>query len=362
MGLILVLLPLELFAQTRSDLSSHSFDSRGSPELTLCSQNLELFSGPPLRKKMKDGTLAPPDEVYLNKEAALLARFVEAKCDVIAVQELLGREPLQAHKALDALANALLRRTGRTFATEVGETNDNTLRVGFLVAKDRAEILNSITYRKVLLPPIDDSQKPRQFTRAPLELQLSVKGQDGAPSKTIGVVNIHFKSKSSSQADPVGVQWETARMEMAEGLRRIIGERYKKTIPTGEIPLIIMGDRNSGPERASAKILEGVLLLQDFKGEAKCRLSKGGSPLCQKDSLKPQLFFSVLTSDPQTSLTKGTYTYNKVYSWIDDILMPASTLGLARVQSETEGDYDVGVISNYAEASDHALIFTRLNW
>lgn len=354
--LFLLLVPHYAAAQSRSDLESHAIDPRGEPELTICSQNLKLYSGPP--EKLKGAA----DEAYRNKEAALLGRFVEAKCDVIAVQEIQVREPGKAEGALKALATALLRRTGRSFDTRVGDTNDNTLRVGFLVAKDRAEIVNTITYRKVLLPPIDDNQKPRQFSRAPLELQLQVKGKGAAPSKTIGLINMHFKSKSGSQADPAGAQWETARMEMAEGLRRIVEDRYKDSISTGDIPVIVLGDRNAEAERASAKILEGALLLQDFKGKALCRLSKGGSPLCQAGAQKPQLLFSVLNSDPQMKQVPGTYIYKKVYSWLDDILMPASSLGLARVQSDVEGDYDVGVISQFKNASDHALVYVRLNW
>lgn len=342
-------------AQTRSDVDVSGFgggsgDPRGEPELTVCSQNLKNYAG--------EGF----SEDYSPKELALASRFIKARCDVIALQEVVGLKQSDAEKVVKRLATVLRHRSGRVFEGKVGEIVDGSARVGFLVAKDRAEITNSITYRKIFLPKIDDNQKPRQFSRAPLELQLLVKGKGEAPPKTVGVVTFHFKSKSGAQGDPAGLEWETARMEMAEGLRKIVADRYQQSFADGSIPLVVMGDRNSNFDTASARILDGTLSLLDFKGQAKCRLSKRGAPLCQAGVQKAGELFSVLTTDPQSKQLPGTFVYKKVYSWLDDILMSQSSLAFARAASQVEGDYDSGVISDYKEASDHALVWARLNW
>ena len=126
--------------------------------------------------------------------------------------------------------------------------------------------------------------------------------------------------------------------------------------------LLVLGDRNSNFDSASAKILDGILSLKQFQGSAPCRLSKRGAPLCKAGAAQPQKLFSVLTSDPRTKERQGTYHYKGIYSWIDDILMPASALPFAWEGPTSTGKYDSGVLYEPSAASDHALIWVRLNW
>lgn len=344
-------------AQTRSMLDS----VRTEPQLTACSQNLKNYSIPLKAKPKNPGTEGAGIEPT-DKESALLSRFISTRCDVVGVQEVNGANDEEAKDALTRLASLWRKRTGRSFEVQVGSANQGTQRNGVIVAKDRAEITNTTSYREVLLPKIDDNQKNAQFPRSPFEVQLQVKAKGDGAGKTISVIVVHFKSKSASLGDPVGVEWETKRMEMAEAIRRIIDNRYEKTLKTGDVPFIVLGDRNSNFDSASAQILEGALTLQDFKDKARCRLSKRGVPLCQANSTRPPTLFSVLTTDPQTKKQPGTFIYKKTYSWIDEILMPETVLGLARTDSATEGDYDSGVVWEYPDASDHALVYVRLYW
>ncbi len=345
-----------LAAQTRTNLENETLDTR-SNTLVICSQNLKNYLGETPRKPQDPpGPVGPSD-----KELALIERFDQAACDVIGVQELGGMSDDIAQRNLQRLATLLHARNQRQFSMKIGDVNENAQRNAFLVADDKAQIVHVVTYRKLFLPKIDPTQKPRLFTRSPLEIQISVHGKEGRVDKNISLINFHFKSKSGSKDDPAALQWETYRMEMAEGIRRVAEDRFKSQIQAGE-PVILLGDRNAHNDTATARILEGSLTLDDFKAKSRCRLSKRGTPLCQTDARRPISFMSLLTYDPETAKLPGTFVYNKVYSFLDDILINVGAINFCREDPNKEGNYMSGIISAHADASDHALIWSKLAW
>lgn len=346
-------------AQSRTNVLEAPTDPRGPTELTVCSQNLEMYGTLGLMKDNKPGYTTTDLE---EKEAALADRFRVPNCDVIAVQEILGKTEIEAKQGIDQLAAALRVRMNRYYDTAIGETTDSKMRVGFLVAKDKAEILATLSYARVELPLMTPKDKPKLFSRGPLEIQISVRGQGEAPSKVVNLINLHFKSKHGGQDDPAALEWETSRMQMAEALRRIIEDRFSQAFANTKTPLIVMGDRNANFDVASAKILEGSLLLKNFQGDGPCRLSKRGVPLCKPGTASPQRLFSVLLGDPETKALHGTFKYQGVYSWLDDILMPAETLPYAWERFDSTGNYSSGVISQPEGASDHYMVWAKLNW
>lgn len=343
-------------AQTRTNLENQTLDSRRN-SLIICSQNLKNYLGESPRKPQDPpGPVGPSD-----KEQALINRFDRAACDVIGVQELGGMSDDIAQRNLQRLATLLYARTQRRFSMKIGDVNENAQRNAFLVADDKAHIVHVVTYRKLFLPKIDPTQKPRLFTRSPLEIQITVDGKDGRMDKNISLLNFHFKSKSGSKDDPAALQWETYRMEMSEGIRRVAEDRFKAQIQAGE-PVILLGDRNAHNDTATAKILEGSLTLDDFKAKSRCRLSKRGTPLCQGDTRRPISFMSLLTYDPETSKLPGTFVYNKVFSFLDDILINVSAINFTREDPDAEGNYMSGIINTDVDASDHALVWSKLAW
>lgn len=334
-------------------------DPRSSVELTVCSQNLENFGS------LKDSlvrNLELTPAAYEEKFSALIKRFVAASCDVIAVQEVLGKKEEEAQEALNSLSARLSRAAGRPFEAKVSREGDGSIRNGFIVANDRASVVNFITYAKVEMPKLLETQKAKIFERAPIEIQLEVKGQKEAESKVVTLLNIHLKSRSGAADDPTGLQFETVRMEMAESIRRLIDIRHAEAFKSSKNIFILLGDRNTGADMAAAKILEGSLALADFKTDGPCRLSKRGLPICKTEARRAQKFFSPLTLDPETKGVAGTYIYQDEASWIDDILLPANALRHALKSVFVEDDYDSGTVSKPKVASDHSLVFVRLNW
>lgn len=334
-------------------------DPRGQEELIICSQNLEIYG---TFKQIRSRSPGKTLEDVRRKTSELVSRMTKAKCDVIAVQEVLGDKKEESELAMQQLVQELRLQTNRIFDFILGDTAEGPLRVGFLVAKDRCSIESSLSYTKVELPTLSPQQKPRVFPRPPLEIQIQVKPRGESVARNVVLVNMHLKSKAGGKDDPTGLGWETARMEMAEGLRRIIELRMKQSLASAETPIVILGDRNADFDSASARILEGSLSLKEFQGEAPCRLSKNGVPLCQPGFQKPQKFFSVLSLDPEVRGIGGTFVFKGDKSWLDEILLPQSSLPHAWSQFDREGNYNSGIIFLPEDASDHALVWVGLNW
>lgn len=345
-------------AQTIAPFYPGELDPRGEPELVVCTQNMNNFGLLPdvQQRNPRIGT-----EELTEKIRSLASRIRAAKCDVIAMQELLGSEE-RAAEGLKALTAELRQNSGRIFTAEVAPSNDKFSRNGFLIADDRAQVLSKLSFRKVELPKLTEKQKPRLFIRGPFEIQLAVKPRGDSQPKSVSLVTFHFKSKRGAAGDPAALAYETYRMEMAEGLRRIVANRHPDAFTGGERILVVLGDRNSHFDAASARILEGQLSLKHFQEGGPCRLNKRGVPLCQPGVGTSAKLFSVLTSDPQTKTLPGTFRMNSEYSWLDEILLPQESLRFAWTRPSSEGDFASGTVSSYPEASDHSMAFVALNW
>jgi len=344
-----------LEAQSRTILPPSDDDARGAEDLVVCSQNLQMFGTlQSVKREMKGMTQAR----YEKKVKGLIDRFTREECDIIGVQELLGKPGKGLEDGLKILIDRLAKE-GRSYGYIYGEGEDRFIRVGYLYAKDKVTPVRINSYRKVELPRLLVNDRPQFYLRAPLEVEFAVRGEK---SKKVIVVNIHFKSQAGGKGDPSQLDWETVRMEMAEGLRRILAQRYKDDLMTGKRPIIIIGDRNSHLDSASAMILEGRLRLSDFSEKGSCRISSKGVPLCRGGTGRGQVFSSVLTTDPQTGKLEGSHFFKGQGSWLDDILLSTTSLKFARINPQREGDYDSGLIADPKEASDHAMAYVKLNW
>lgn len=334
-------------------------DPRGEPDLVVCSQNLKML-GVFDSSKLKTAPTAYAE--HEDRVLGLARRMADKHCDVIAVQEVMGKNEDAATAALKQLSTQLQEITNRVYTLRVAPIAEGGMTVGFLIADDRATILSTLSYAKVELPRLVQKEKPRVFPRTPLEVQLQVKSRDSEISKIVSVVNMHFKSKRGGAADPTGLEWETYRMQMSEALRRIVERRHKQAFASGESILLVVGDRNSNFDTASARVLEGILALSKFKSDGGCRLSKRGVPLCQAEASLPQRLFSVLTSNRSVASLPGTFLYKEEYSWLDDILMPAESLRYCWKTATSEGSYNSGVVYSPKNASDHAMVWAALNF
>lgn len=123
----------------------------------LCTQNLKMY-GKYADVRTKLGNISPAG--FREKENAIARRVIAAGCDVIAVQEVISRSDDKAEEVVKGLATMLKAATGRTFDARAGFSNDEGMRNGFLVARDRAVIENIVSYHQVELPKLSAEQKP----------------------------------------------------------------------------------------------------------------------------------------------------------------------------------------------------------
>lgn len=347
-------------SRSASPVNSIGGSHGGVADLVICSQNLKLFG---TFEEMSRSNRGLTRQSYDQKVADLVSRFMSGACDVVAVQEVIGKTLVDSERALGFLASRWRQRSRRGFHVTTAPPSEGGMTNGFIVALDRATVVQTYPYERMQLPKISPRQKPRLFSRPPFEIQIRTHSPDAQATKLVSVVNFHLKSKRGAQDDPTGLEWETYRMEMSEALRTTLEQRHHDAFVSGERILVALGDRNSNFDGASARILEGALALSSFAEKGRCRLSKRGAPLCTTGSELPKRLFSVVTSHAVRARYPGTYLYKGEYSWLDDILMPAESLPYARHPAALqEGIYDAGVVSNPAQASDHSMVYVKLNW
>ena len=121
-------------------------DPRGETDLTVCSQNLKLFGSYSVLKARDSKYSIKKHRVKVED---LVERFVSQNCDVIGVQEVLGKSEEESKAALKELAEELRFRTNRFYDFRVAPPADGKMTIGFLVAQDRAQITNTLAYSRV---------------------------------------------------------------------------------------------------------------------------------------------------------------------------------------------------------------------
>lgn len=314
--------------------------------VVVCSQNLMNFGserGPLMR----------------DLRATLLSeRIAKPNCDIVAVQEITAKRFDHARNICKTLTDKLREVTFQGWECILGDTEEGPHRLAFVWKSRNIDLIDSYSYKNVEIPRLSKIDKVTTFQRVPLEATFRLKFKNG--SRTISLVNIHLKSKAGGQNDPTGFKWEIMRMEQAEAVRRLVVERLLNK-PTKH-PVLILGDRNSDFDSPTAKILEGSLILKDFADKAPCRIAKHLVPVCMKDVPRPPVFVSVVTKDPALKAVGGTFKHGKRLQFLDDILIDTNHLVLVQKRRYSTREFNSGILFEPKEASDHALVWTRLEF
>lgn len=304
---LFLFLLLSLFLFASSTLAAQT----SLPELRVCSQNLSRF-GERSRKGAR----------YKDKKIvdSLIERVSEAKCDVIALQEVYGKTQREAQGTLKNLREALQKETGTEYLQFVGASNDPYIRNGFFLALGSAEVVAFKSFANYNLPLLRKYGSNHKFSRGPLLLHLRVSKKERTRRRELLVLNLHFKSKYNSWKDPAKIQYEDLRMEMAEAVREIafgaLAQSAKDAI------LLIVGDRNSSVDAASAQILYGTYQLNDFSHQGVCALDKKLRANCKKGfKERKQALRSLFSPNGKVLFPQyASYQYQKHYYLYDDIV------------------------------------------
>ena len=305
-------------------------------EFRICTQNLFNY-GQGSKKKVR------------KQRNYLIQRILKAKCDVIAVQEVLGENKQKAQKHLERFAVALSAKTRKSFQALVGESFDKRIRNGFLLNQRKVKLLKQENYAGTYLPKLQVRGPAKKFSRGPFTVLIEV----GGLMQPLYLINIHFKSKSKSHLDPTRTEYEITRMEMAEAVRKI-AEKQSNAI------VLILGDRNSDERSATAMILRGERELRDFSSSGECRLSKYKKPVCS-GSLRDRDFvglFALRKRRFAKEYPNASYRYKKRWYLYDEILVPEKELFMFE---RGNGRLAIGFEGQIYRGSDHKLLWVMFN-
>ena len=338
-----------MLASSREEATSEPQVSgvRGGGEIRFCSLNLARYGAPLDGQRWQTQT---------SQLQALLERIIQAKCAVVALQEVFGPTESESNRILSRFGQDLSGASGRPFGFVIGQASHDQIRNGMLYRTDIFDLREQQSLPADAVPQIDTLGPPTRFTRSPLALVLRYRPD---PSREFLVVNLHLKSKSTGWKDPSGMNWELVRMEMAEAVR-LWALRLEAQHRKG-IHVVIMGDRNSDEFSASTDVLRGARALEDFRSGAVCSVTKDLTPLCHPNGSRPPSFVGLLSlkgsMNPQVE--QGTYSYRGDLEIIDEILVEAGDLPLF---ADSSGRPFVGVEGTFNRGSDHKLVWAEINW
>lgn len=302
----------------------------------VCSQNLARVGKPPFGRK------AESTEVQAEN---LIDRFLAAKCDVIAVQEVYGRNKGEAGKTLESLGKRLSAELQDNVQSFVGESEYDEIRNGFLVLSRVGKVLKQDSADDFSFKKLNPYQRTKKPTRPPFAIVLDVAGT----SKTLLLVSIHFKSKVGGYKDFTGTEFETVRIESADQARRFALD-VEKEFKTEQTVAVILGDRNSRPKSATDIILSGGLSLEDFRSGGSCKIGSDLEPDCAKTVNRPLAFKPVFDFIRQG----GSEKHKGKEELIDDIYLESGYFDGAG------GKFKSGLEGNFFEGSDHKLLWVDL--
>lgn len=358
----------------------YTIDYRGEPEVRICSANINNTG---VRRDVK--RLLGKDALLglIAKERAFAEAAAQARCDIVALQALLGRDLIQQQNALDRLILRLEKKGSEGWKTAIGQSHQRFSTNAFLYRSERVELLRSVSHENIRLPRFDEFRFKR-FTRSPFEGVFRVSGRGGAETKTLRIFNFHFHGKL---IDHVPDQ-EPYRMQMAETLRQMILKEEKKLDPSDPPIIVVAGDTAALRNSPSAKILEGRIVLRQFKPGGPCSLLEGHRFTCAPApenpvtllSLfnvqipeKPVVFKRVVSGEEEGS--KKTLYFWKPPTAVErlelrklqiqrttDIYMLNADLPYAQESPYLEGRYSIGVREFYNKVPMSPLVWVDLNW
>jgi hypothetical protein len=256
-----------VWKQYRNYVEKRPRDPRGLPELRACSLNLDGYSDKTeVRRVLKDKKAI---KEYRRKEKAIINAIVDEGCTVVAVQGVVGTSLKRAREGLAQLASKLDRKSDFVWKSYLGASNHRLVYNGFLVSNFNIEV---VTLRSLASVPLIKFGpfKEDEFYRGPVEIVLAVKNRDGTSRRNVHLLTWHFRRSFDRRAQ----EDESARMQMAESVRRTALKLSREFTETPRPIVVLLGDREGTRDAPASQILEGSLRLAEFLNAGSCQLER----------------------------------------------------------------------------------------
>ncbi len=241
-------------------------DPRGTPELIVCSVNLNNYSTAKQVKKATRGKEGKKSRLR-KKERSVVDAIKTSGCEVIALQGVVGAGIEGALEGLERLQEQLSEGSQEKWKYYLGDSNHKKGFNAFLVQGEQIEVVTVRHLENLALAQFEQFTEDEVF-RGPIELELKVKSEEHRQARTVYLLNFHFRKNLKTKS----LEPEQGRMQMAESLRRHV--RSRQTTFTGANPpiYVVLGDREGGKAAPATQILEGRIGLKDFHSKGACRL------------------------------------------------------------------------------------------
>lgn len=344
-------------------------DPRGEPEIRVCGLNMQNYGLPQEVKRIIRG---PEAKRFARKERALLAAVGDARCDVVAVQGLIGKDPVVAEEGLERFAGKLGERLGGSWRALVGDSNHSFGANAFIVRDDEIDILMRRSYASRLLPGLDNFVE-QMFFRGPFEIILAVRGKGSAEGKQLVIMTAHFRNSLNNKAKEA----EPARVQMAEAVRKLNSFSQAEIDPENPPIFLVVVDRGAGRYAASSLVLEGALELNDFAPGGPCTLNDRGAAECTERPHRPLALYPLLANNVYSTTKQGgdgksgfakqgpgdtlRAKRERDQRAVEIYIMPTD-VGFARVNPHADGRFAAGVVPIKGQPSESPLTWVELNW
>lgn len=257
-------------------LPKHDLDSRGAPEMRLCSVAVDGYgSAVDIKKLLKAAKLPERAET----ERRLVANIKHAGCDVVALQGYLAVDTASGEAGLEKLAGKLTAPAA-TWKGYLGDVLRESIHNAFLVNTDRIHVDRVETLKELHFVPFGPFSM-EQLNRLPMKLTVTVEGKDGAATRKLVIVNAQLRNVFSLKEG----EKEAYRMQMADVVRQSVRLVRRQSEGNEDAPIeIVAVDRQAPGWRPTARILDGRARLVDFTETGGCSLEAPSPPEGSEES------------------------------------------------------------------------------
>ncbi|MCB0346071.1 MAG: hypothetical protein KDD66_13200 [Bdellovibrionales bacterium] len=369
-------------SRTRAEVREEYWeDPRGEPELRICSVNTGGYGLRGEVRKLLRGARSLTKNLR-TRERSIVKAASTAKCDILALQNVVGRDLVTIREALEILGKKLTKeREDTEWESIVGETNNRFLRNAFLINTKRAAVGRFESFTATLLPRFDIFERPK-FAHGPLEVEVTVKGQGDAETRRIVLLTMNLQERIAPRKPEPSLE----RMQMAEAIKQLGMLNQQKLNPLDPNMLFILGELSGDMRSPESYILEGRRQLPDFKQDGICALDEENKTrfTCKEKILRPAVFLPLnrqswhgdfvyrkITNEDEEEVFARAYQLSTQARLKDKNQMIRQTSGIFTVQADikhvwnlpwTPGDLKSGAIEVKTSVPDSPLVWAELNW
>lgn len=345
-------------------------DPRGLPEVTICSINTNNYG----HKKIWEATFRRSD---IPKRSAMRRSIVkavkEAACDLIAIQNILGKEDSDAMQSTREILG---------FKPE-----DQAGWEIILGSVNREVSRNAIVYRSKYNPVTTEkfsasrltsfgSFKLDQFGIPPVRAEFEIPQVGSGEVRKVSLTSFTLKNSVGFSSD----ETEAKRIQLAEFLRGQTSA-IKRSESESETIVVFTGNRAGPADSVGSQIIEGRYKLADFLSNGACSFESDGTVKCLPEKIRPKEFFGIIGASSPDSFAAVLDTVKfklprnvkktkaksldpraKVNLLASEIYMDGTDYYLGLSKAGAPGKFEMRMIPVRTGLPESPFLVLKLNW